>query len=410
MTLLRCIAYGPDSKESGFGALSEEWNPLLCRSRFNSFFLTHEWQTIWWENLGSGDLWILAFFDHGSEYERGAEQEAERGKERAAPSHSTLVGIAPLYLYSPASGPRAGQKTFTLVGCTEVSDYLDLIIEEGREREVYEAFISWLGSAQAPAWQHLDLCNLPEESLTYETLPQILKADGLLAVENVDVFLEDVAPYFELPDTYETYLQTLVDKKQRHELRRKQRRIEREAVCEFRIVGSENLLLQSRNLPNGQSASNGISGQTIAVDSTVDSTVDSAAFVQEMDEFLRLQMASREDKAEFMTDEMADFFRNMAHFIQQRGYLRLCFLRVDGVNAACVMAFEYNGRLWLYNSGYDPTIFANLSPGWVILSYTIQYAIAAGLKVYDFMQGDEEYKYRFGAQNYKVMRVIASRV
>ena len=41
--------------------------------------------------------------------------------------------------------------------------------------------------------------------------------------------------------------------------------------------------------------------------------------------------------------------------------------------------------------------------------YAIQYSIATGCTVFDFMQGDEEYKYRFGAQDYKVMRVVIRR-
>src|SRR5690606_16851246 len=52
--------YGPDSAPNGFEALQAEWNALLRRSRFNTIFLTYEWQTTWWEYLGEGELWILA--------------------------------------------------------------------------------------------------------------------------------------------------------------------------------------------------------------------------------------------------------------------------------------------------------------------------------------------------------------
>lgn len=45
----------------------------------------------------------------------------------------------------------------------------------------------------------------------------------------------------------------------------------------------------------------------------------------------------------------------------------------------------------------------------MLLAYAIQYAIAVGCQVFDFMQGDEEYKYRFGSLDYAVMRVIVSR-
>ena len=42
----------------------------------------------------------------------------------------------------------------------------------------------------------------------------------------------------------------------------------------------------------------------------------------------------------------------------------------------------------------------------VLLAYLIQHSIAEGLKVFDFLQGDEEYKYRFGSQDNKVMRTV----
>lgn len=56
---LRTIVYDPQA--DGFAALKSEWNLLLQRSRYNTIFLTHEWQTTWWECLGEGDLWIVAF-------------------------------------------------------------------------------------------------------------------------------------------------------------------------------------------------------------------------------------------------------------------------------------------------------------------------------------------------------------
>ena len=47
--------------------------------------------------------------------------------------------------------------------------------------------------------------------------------------------------------------------------------------------------------------------------------------------------------------------------------------------------------------------------GWVLVAYAIQFAIAVGDQVFDFMQGNEDYKYRFGSQDYAVMRVLVSR-
>ncbi|MCB0083949.1 MAG: GNAT family N-acetyltransferase, partial [Caldilineaceae bacterium] len=164
-----------------------------------------------------------------------------------------------------------------------------------------------------------------------------------------------------------------VEKKQRHEIRRKQRRAEREAEVGFYLVGQEHNL------------------------------------EAEVDDFVVLQRASREDKADFMTPQMRRFFGAVARTMLDAGYLRLSFLTLNGQKAATLFAFEYDRKFLLYNSGYDPDAYSHLSPGWVNLSYSIQYAIAAGCRLFDFMQGDEEYKYRFGSQDYKVMRTIVSR-
>jgi len=345
---LRRVVYGPNTSPNGFAALAGEWNRLLKRSRANIFFLTYEWQTTWWESLGTGDLWIVAF--------------------RTADTNE-LVGIAPLYLTKHEKGKRAGQRVFTLVGCVEVSDYLDLIVARDWEAAVYAAFLAWLHSADAPAWDIVDLCNLPEVSLTYTTCAALAETAG----HTVQVLQEDVAPQFGLPLHYETYLQELVEKKQRHEIRRKQRRAERETEVGFYIVGKEHSL------------------------------------EAEIDDFIALQRASREDKAEFMTPQMRRFFGTVARRMLDMGYLRLCFLTLNGEKAAALYAFEYDRKFLLYNSGYDPDAHSQLSPGWVLLAYSIQYAIAAGCRVFDFMQGNEEYKYRFGSQDYKVMRVLITR-
>ncbi len=355
---LRCMVYGPGSAPDGFEALAGEWNALLRRSRVNTIFLTYEWQTVWWEVLGRGELWIVAF-------RRGNDDE--------------LVGIVPLFLELHTEGKWAGRRHFHLVGCIEVSDYLDFIIACGWEAPVYAGLLDWLRSPAAPDWDGMDLCNLPEESITYELLPPLFQEAGYQA----QVFDEDTAPQFPLPMRYEQYLQEQVSKKQRHEIRRKQRRAEREADVRFYIVG-------------------GPVGDPSEFD-------DMERFEAEVHDFIALQQASAADKRAFMTPEMQRFFVVMARRMFEAGYLRLCFLTLDGEKAAALFAFEYERQFLLYNSGYDPDSHAQLSPGWVLQAYCIQYAIVAGCRKFDFMQGDEEYKYRFGGCDYRVLRVIVRR-
>lgn len=345
---LRVVTFGPHDQPDGFQALAAEWDTLVDTSAARPFFMRLAWQTVWWENLGLGERWITAYY---------------------RPDTGELVGILPLYLLSGADSHHEGRPQLSIVGCIEVSDYLDVIVATGWESAVYAAFLGWLYSDAAPAWEVVDLCNLPSVSTTYVWLPEMARARGA----TVKVFQEDVAPAIALPARYARYLDEKVEKKQRHEIRRKQRRIEREAEVGLYIVGPEHDL------------------------------------DREISRFIRLQRASRDDKAEFMNAEMQTFFRNMGKVMFQAGLLRLMFLTLNEEPAAALFAFSYDRRLLLYNSGYDPQLHAQLSPGWVILSYAIQYAIASGHQVLDFMQGDEEYKFRFGSVDYPVMRVLLER-
>lgn len=335
--------------ETGFVALRDEWNDLLRRSRFDTIFLTWEWQTTWWRTLGvtRGPLFLLALREAGR-----------------------LVGIAPLY-FSQYDQPN----TLHVVGCLEVADYLDLISEAGREEAVYAAFLDWLAGPTAPAWERVDLCNQPSRSLSYTVLPELARGRGWLA----EVRQEDVCPVITLPaaepgrDGWEAYLATL-DKKERHEIRRKLRRIEREAPT-----------------------------------SSVYYVREQTGLDDAIRTFVNLHRLSRRDKDAFMDDQMQAFFQASATTLAEHGWLQLSFLAVEGQAIASYFCFEYNNEVQVYNSGYDPQAFSQFSPGWVLLARLIEDAIRQGRTRFDFLQGDEDYKHRFGGIDEPVYRTLIRR-
>jgi len=57
------------------------------------------------------------------------------------------------------------------------------------------------------------------------------------------------------------------------------------------------------------------------------------------------------------------------------------------------MCFDYNGKVYLFNSGYDPE-YSILSVGLLSKLLSIKDSIERGRKCYDFLKGAEEYKYR----------------
>lgn len=329
-------------ESGGFGALKPEWNDLLHRSCCDNLFLTWEWLSTWWKHLGEGELQLLGF------------RTEEDGR---------LVGIAPLF----HTQTDDGKSVVYLVGCRDVSDYLDLIVERGQEDAVYQALLGYLAS-EAPAWDLVDFCNIPQDSLTFVRLRELAEARGYQTLVEV----EDVCPIITLPATWDEYLMTL-DKKQRHEVRRKLRRAEGGADTRFTIVGPDHDL------------------------------------EAEMTAFIDLHQKSTPEKDEFMDPKMQGFFFDVAQVLQSQDWLQLAFVEMDGHKAATLLNFDYGGDILVYNSGYDPAQFRHLSPGIIVTARCIEHAITLGRGKFDFLRGDEVYKYRFGAQDTEVRRLLIAK-
>jgi CelD/BcsL family acetyltransferase involved in cellulose biosynthesis len=328
-------------ESAGFAALKPEWNDLVHRSCCDTIFSTWEWQSTWWQHLGEGDLVLLGFRGDGGH----------------------LVGIAPLF----HTKAEDGRSTLFLVGCRDVSDYLDLIVERGQEDAVYNAFLDYL-EGEAPQWDVVDLCNIPQDSQTFVRLRELAEGRGYQTLVEV----EDVCPIIDLPATWDEYLDGL-DKKQRHEVRRKLRRADGGADVRFVIVGPEHDLRA------------------------------------EMGAFIDLHQKSTPEKDDFMDPQMQGFFYDVSRVLQAQGWLQLVFVEIDGQKAASLLCFDYGDAILVYNSGYDPMQFSHLSPGIIVTVRSIEHAIELGRSKFDFLRGDEVYKYRFGAQDTTVRRLLIAR-
>jgi CelD/BcsL family acetyltransferase involved in cellulose biosynthesis len=133
---------------------------------------------------------------------------------------------------------------------------------------------------------------------------------------------------------------------------------------------------------------------------------DEGQLDQELESFLEL-MAHNPEKASFLTGKMINQIKSSAREAFLAGWLQLAFLTVGDIKAAGYLNFDYDGKIWVYNSGINP-MFENISPGWVLLSKIIQWSIEAGRTELDFMRGDEPYKYNFGGIDKHVLRIQVS--
>ena len=263
------------------------------------------------------------------------------------------IGIASFYLVD---------NILYFNGCVEETDYLDIIVSSAHVETVWTAVFDCLCSPGFPEWHGLELCNIPEASPSRTILKEEADRRGFSLAEHVN----EVCPIIELPETFEDYLDS-IDSKQRREIRRKLRRADAAGVK----------LVQ------------------IGPDDDIEAAVD---------DFLILLQKSTFEKREWLNEGRRAVFHDAAAAAQAAGTLQLLFMEVDGRKAAALFNFEYNGRIWVYNSGLDPDAFGSLSLGVVLTAKAIEHAIENKNKIFDFLRGNETYKYRFGAQDTYIYR------
>ena len=113
-----------------------------------------------------------------------------------------------------------------------------------------------------------------------------------------------------------------------------------------------------------------------------------------LDEFFLLHRKAAGSKGSFMTAAMEDFF---AELLEGDGWRLDALYGDDPGLAAAVIGYSDRSGYYLYNSAYEPAL-RRASPGVVLLNELIRRSIDAGLEVFDFLKGDEVYKFRMGAR------------
>ena len=103
------------------------------------------------------------------------------------------------------------------------------------------------------------------------------------------------------------------------------------------------------------------------------------------------------DQAGVLDDSLIlRFHREAATGLLQQGVLRLYTLRLDGRAIASFYGFHAHGRAYYYLGGFDPA-YGQLSPGMLIIGHAIEQSLQQRAKAFDFLRGQEPYKYAWGA-------------
>jgi tetratricopeptide (TPR) repeat protein len=111
------------------------------------------------------------------------------------------------------------------------------------------------------------------------------------------------------------------------------------------------------------------------------------------------------------TDSLIHAHRAMLSRSFERGLLLLPVLWIGDrpLSALAILMDERKKSFLFYITGRDES-FAGSQPGLILHGHSIRYAICLGMKRYDFLRGNERYKYSFGVKERRLhCYVVATR-
>ena len=356
----------------------EAWDSVATANPWATPFSGWAFQRAWWDAYGgsahdqtltvvdgeSGDLVAIVPLMHRHEVEP-----------TDAATHSKMRQGHPSQL-TPV--PPTAKAIF--FGASYHADYATILAKPADMPAVAEAVASHLAAPADSAdphpepWDVIDLRRLRCGDPAAEALAEAFGRHEISEGWTLNVEREDVCPVLTLPPggDFDTYLATL-DKKGRHEIRRKLRRAE--AVGELRLTESTDPLA-------------------------------------DLDTFIELHQRKWGDRGLFPPTPGGDasrrFIRRLFELHGPDGPVRLAFLTVGQRRIAAGIHFRSAEGFLYYNAGVDPDA-RDLSPGVVMVASYIERAIAQGCRRVDFLRGDEPYKYEWGAVDEPIQRILVRR-
>jgi CelD/BcsL family acetyltransferase involved in cellulose biosynthesis len=341
--MTQCLVETIDDIER-FAALKDEWNALLKDSASNCLFLTWEWLFTWWKHLAEDRrLHIITMRYDGK-----------------------LVAIVPLARRGPRMKQLLPYSALEFVGMGDVgSDYLDIIVRRGREHYAWEVLAKYMAERE----QVLELSRVNGSSGQAVGLASALQEHGWIALGSAT----DTCPVIDLSGhTWESYLADL-GSEHRYNFRRRLKNLGKRWRMSIEKVQTEEQ--RSQCLPL-------------------------------LVRLHRLCWQERGGSGALHTAELVRFHEEFSKIALARGWLRLYVLRLDGDAAAAWYGFHYGGIFYFYQSGFDPR-FSKHSVGLVVTGLAIKSAIEEGAKVYDFLLGDERYKFLCAREERELVRLGA---
>ncbi len=353
---------------------AKTWDALVDRTPAATPFSRHCVQRAWWDAYGDT-----------------AHDQTLVVVDETAPDE--IVGIAPLmHRHELEPGDLAARTTIrhqvgptlrsvpeaataVFFGASYHADYATILAGPTDLPGVCEAVVAELAEEDPSRWDVVDLRRLRAGDPAADALLAAFEWVAPRGSWLVTREQEEVCPVLTLPAglDFEGYLGTL-DKKERHEIRRKIRRAEAAGPVELRK-----------------------------------SEVPAA----DLETFIDLHQKRWGEDGLFPATQggaaSRRFFAGLFESCAPAGIVELDFLTVGGRRIAAGVILDDGHTVYYYNAGVEPDA-RELSPGVVMVASYIQRAIELGRTRLDFMRGNEPYKYEWGAVDEPIERLLVQRM
>jgi len=322
----------------------EPWNSLLDEARSESFFLKWEWIYTFWETINKKDAELQVWLCHDGQH---------------------LVGIAPLYAYF-TSYMRVPVRKIAFLGDSVASDYMDIIAKPGYEEICCRAVLHRLLNESPIAYDMLDLDGVCNDSNLYQYIES-----GCNTTKNVQLLPRFDCPRSMLGTSFDDYISRL-SASTRYSLRRKQRKLEKESG---RIVVEH---------------------------------LDVSRYPEKLDvlfELHRKRWDALKGKTSTFSTEYRELFNKRLLLRLGEGDGFFSVMSVDDQPASILYIFTYKNNAFFYQNGWNP-LLESYSVGMQNIQQAIRHAIESGYKSFDFLRGEEAYKYKFCSESRQAYSVL----
>jgi len=326
-----------DSHEA-FNGLRYAWDELLHTSGNNGIFLTWQWLSSWL-SFYQGTSRLLVVLGHDEK--------------------NALVGIAPLMIrQTRLFGVSLRSVEFIGSGPETTPDHLGFIALPAAAEEFTASVFNML-MERSNSWDIIHLRDMDDNKPFFDrahVFGETLKYDVVARADQR-------CPFIALPGTWEEFLARL-SKKWRYRVKTYERELTEAFPVDFSIVDNP------KNLD---------------------------AAMEVLESLHRKRMQDKKLTGISTRILFWDFHKSIARALLAQNQLFLGILKIGERVIACNYAFVYANKVSYYQSGLDPE-FKNYSAGFVLNAFMIRESIQRGMAEFDFLRGDEPYKFHLTAQ------------